>query len=240
MELDQEMLKLLNDISIDFHTKLIKAQNEHSEKYKKNEGDSLFSFRFLLDATISKIAYQFTNKIESINEKQSYQLCISLSMIRSHFIISDLLLKGEIIDANVLIRKQLENLARLHEVDNNPLDKLLRKTPNVCNTLHRFGKKMYPDLSEVAHYGTPRVSNLMGYTAVEDGRSGPFLFPNYSDQSKESFKNYGGIMVLFINWIVDYIKKMYGEGHVFEELYDLLLKKLFEKAVEIEVLKIVE
>ena len=152
--------------------KLIKAASEfqgasnNSRKetegiYKINEPSDLFTIRASLDGEISLISKHFHKKIENPTEKISYKLDLTCSFIRTHFVINDLLLTGDIIEAATLIRKQLEVLTRLIEIDANPLAKLLKKTPNVCNVLNKMGKSLYPELSEIAHSGTPRVGKLI-------------------------------------------------------------------------------
>lgn len=234
--MEEKIIENLFQNCLEFQTLLKEAREEHSIEYRKNEGE-LNSFRLLLDSIVTDLTFQFTNKIDNVNEAQSYQLNLSLSLIRSHFIINDLILGGEIIDAEVLIRKQLENLTRLHEIDDKPLNKLLGKTPNVINTFQRFAKKTYMDLSEVAHFGRPRVGQLMGYKTVEDGKSGPSLLPSFTDHAYEIYKTYGAIMTLFIDWLIDFEEKMYDEAD-FLELHQELLKKLFASAIRTSVLLI--
>ena len=231
MDLDNELIEKLGQISIEFQAQIQQAKNTHLKKYKEKEGNFLSSFRFLLDATMAYVSLQFREIIENISEKQSYQLTICLSVIQSHFIINDLILGGNIIEASTLIRKQLENLTRLDELDKAPLAKLLKKTPNVYNTLKKFGKKIYTDLSEVAHFGTPRVSTLMGLSEFTDGRVGPPLFPDYSQQSIETYKNHAAISTLFIFWIIIFAEKMYGKNNEYKEINDLLMRNLFIQAV---------
>ena len=240
MDLDRELIEKLGQISIEIQTLIQQSKDKHLENYKENEGDALSSFRFLLDATMSYVSLQFREKIENITEKQSYQLTISLSVIQSHFIINDLILGGNIIEASTLTRKQLENLTRLHELEKTPLAKLLKKTPNVYNTFRKFAKKIYTDLSEVAHFGTPRVSALMGHSESSDGRVGPPLFPEYSQQSIETYKNHAAISTLFIDWIIIFAEKMYSEKHIYKEINDLLVSNLFFQAFASGVLIIKE
>lgn len=234
--MEEKIMENLFQNCLEFQTLLKKAREEHSIEYRKNEG-GLNSFRILLDSIITDLTFQFTNKIENINEAQSYQLNLSLSLIRSHFIINDLILEGEIIEAEVLIRKQLENLTRLHEVDEKPLNKLLGKTPNVINTFQKFAKKAYMDLSEVAHFGRPRVGQLMGYQTAEDGKAGPSLLPLFTSHAFEIYKTYGAIMTLFVNWLIDFEEKMYVEND-FIDLHRDLLKMLYASAFKAGVLLI--
>jgi hypothetical protein len=81
-----------------------------------------------------------------------------------------------------LIRKQLESLARLHELDQKPLEKVEGRTPNVGMFFRHGGGEMYGQLSEVAHFSKPRVAELMH--VFQDGtRIGPSLHPVFTEYS---------------------------------------------------------
>ena len=84
-----------------------------------------------------------------------------ISYVRTHFIVTDLILNGDLVEAVTLIRKQLESVARLNELDQRPLHKLEGKTPNIRMFFEHGGGEMYGHLSEVAHFSKPRVSELM-------------------------------------------------------------------------------
>ena len=238
--MDKELIEKLMQLLSQFQGLIEQAKMESTEKYKQNEGESLSAFRFLLDSFIADLSLQFCHKIDNITESQSYQLSISLSMIQSHFIINDLILEGNILEASVLIRKQLENLTRLHELENIPIAKLLKKTPNVYNTLKKFAKKTYTDLSEVAHFGTPRVSKLMGHSEYPDGRAGASLFPLFSMQSVETYKIHASISTLFVGWLTSFAEKMYKENNEHKEINDLLSDEITIQAFKSGVLLIRE
>ena len=236
MDYAEKFYEEVGRVSFNFQTEMDKFQAEHQEKYVENEGTGITGFRYLLDGVIADIALFFTTKIENINESQSYQLNISLSMIRGHYIINNLLLQGNILEASVLIRRQLESLTRIIELDTKPLSKLLRKTPNVFNTLDRFAKKAYKELSEVAHFGTPRVGHLLVYKEMDDGRMGPSLFPEFTMQAIDIYKYHGSIMVLFYSWFREFAEKMYGKDHEKQELYKEIMLKLFTNAMAVGVI----
>jgi hypothetical protein len=61
-----------------------------------------------------------------------------VSYCRSQFIVADLIVQGELIDAVVLLPKQLELVARLWELMERDPRELLRRTPNVvaCEDAH--------------------------------------------------------------------------------------------------------
>ena len=108
--MDTELVELLAKITFDFQGLSKKARDKACEEYKANEPSGLSAIRLVLDGQLSRLFLRFTEKIEESTEKISYQLDLSASFFRTHFVINDLLLSGDIIEALTLIRKQLENL----------------------------------------------------------------------------------------------------------------------------------
>jgi hypothetical protein len=98
-----------------------KARGQTRESYRKNEPEKHNSFRIILDGLIARTSKQLLNKLDNSNEKISYQISLTTSFIRTHFLINDLILNGDLIEAFILIRKQFESLTRLHEIDDKPL-----------------------------------------------------------------------------------------------------------------------
>ena len=145
----------------DFQADLIRARTKTQETYRAKEPVKHNSFRITLDGLIVRTSQVLSKKIENTDEKISYQISLVISFVRTHFIINDMIMEGDLIEAFTLIRKNFESLTRLHEIDSNPLLKLLKKTPNVINFFKEGGKKLYPTLSEIAHFGTPGVGELL-------------------------------------------------------------------------------
>src|SRR5690606_9971591 len=141
----------------DFATEATLAREMTKKKYRKDEPNGHNIVRISLDGLIARTSKQLANKIESPTEKISYQIGLAVSFIRTHYIINDFIMQGDLIEAFTLIRKNFESITRLNEIDKSPLQKLLRKTPNVINIFNQGGKQLYPTLSEIAHFGTPRV-----------------------------------------------------------------------------------
>ncbi|MGB0883842.1 MAG: hypothetical protein ACPGTG_03890 [Flavobacteriales bacterium] len=228
--MNKEVLEKLSGISMDFQGLSEKARRLATEEYKEKEPDGLFAIRVALDGQIARQTLRFIEKIENTNEKISYQLDLSNSFIRTHFVINNLILTGDIIEALILIRKQVENLARLIEIDDKPLAKIKGKTPNVCNIIKKAGKKLYPELSEVAHFGTPRVGNLLKTKNIEEGKSGPSVFPVFSKTLFEVYKQHSFISIYFLFWINGFIKSIYKEKYD-STSDDTILDNIYKKAV---------
>ena len=56
------------------------------------------------------------NSIEIADEKQQYKLLLVVSFMRAHYVVNELIIYSEIIEASTLMRKQLELIARLKEI----------------------------------------------------------------------------------------------------------------------------
>ena len=138
-----------------------KWREKVKEEYEKNESEIHHAFRKTIDGLIILIMDNVFGKYDKPSEKFLYQLNLTVSYVRTHFIINDLVLNGDIIEAYTIIRKQLEKLTRLNELDSKPIGKLLRKTPNVLNLFGEAGKGIYPEFSETAHFSHPRVSEFL-------------------------------------------------------------------------------
>jgi hypothetical protein len=195
----------------DFQGKCMEARDKVRKFYKTQEKEGENSLRMLIDGLMAKIAQeQASKKIENTNEKISYQISLSTSLIRTHYIISDLFMQGDLIEALTLIRKQYESLARLHEIDSKPLLKLHKKTPNVCNIFKKAGKQIYPRLSEVAHFGTPQVGEFL--KVVEDGDLlGPSLIPAYHEYALACLDLNSFVAMHFLFWFIDKQKEFHED-----------------------------
>ena len=142
--INEKDIEVLLKCAVDFLTESLRAREHAKEQYKKNETNDENSIRALIDGLIAKLALKMTAKIEHTTPEISYQLGLSASFIRTHFLISELFMNGDILEAITLIRKQLESVTRMYELDSKPLQKVLKKTPNVQKIFRNSGKKTYP------------------------------------------------------------------------------------------------
>lgn len=235
--MDREIVEKISKIAIDFQGLSAKARQNAIQEYKKNEPNGLFAVRVALDGQIARMVNRLQEKIENSDEKISYQLDLSASFIRTHFLIDDLILSGDIIEALTLIRKQIENLARLIEIDEKPLAKIARKTPNVCNILKKPGKKLYPELSEVAHFGSPRVGELIKIKNEDGNKCGPSVFPLFTDTLFEVYKQHSFISIYFMFWIIGFLKEIYKDKYdSFSD--ESIMEEIFEKAILLDIIRL--
>jgi hypothetical protein len=200
----------------DFQADSTIAREATKEIYRKAEPDAHNSFRITLDGLIARSIQNLSIKIDTPTEKISYQISLAISFVRTHFIINDMIMNGDLIEAFTLIRKNFESVTRLHEIDNNPLLKLLKKTPNVINIFKKGGKQLYPTLSEIAHFGTPDVGALLTVNSHEDGRIGPSLFPAYNVDALGCYDRHAYVSIYFSFWLIQFLKTLYGEKYDFD------------------------
>ena len=202
MESFENRIRELLPAACEFQGESMRAREIAREEYRRAETQEENILRISIDGLLAQLASNMKNKIENTDDKTSYQISLVTSYIRSHYLINDMILDGDIIEATTLIRKQLESLTRIHELDTNPLAKLLKKTPNVINCFKSVGKKIYPHLSEIAHFATPRVGEL--HHVVEDGdQVGPSLHPRYTKSAHGSFDLQALVSIYFLFWLIE-------------------------------------
>jgi hypothetical protein len=229
----QNVEELLSS-TCDFQADSDRARKKASDAYRKNEPIQHNSFRITLDGLIVRVSSQLLNKFENSSDKISYQLSLSASFLRTHFIINDMILNGDLIEAFTLIRKQLETLTRLHEIDNKPLLKLLKRTPNVINLFGEGGKRLYPTLSEIAHFATPRVGELLTVKTFEDGRTGPSLHPTFNVDALACYDRHAYVSLYFVFWFIDFLKKVYSDNYkseIDEHTFFIMIKIAEESGI---------
>ena len=180
-------------------------------RYRREEPELENSLRISVDGLLAMLASRLSDEIPCTNEGTSYQIGLAASFIRSHYLIVDLVMNGDLIESLSLVRKQLESLARMHELKDKPLQKVLKKTPNVQNALKGEAGRLYGTLSEVAHFSTPRVSELMGVVS-EDTRCGPSLIPRFNKQAFPCMDMETLIVMHFIPWLIEMLEAWHGDG----------------------------
>lgn len=221
----------------DFQAKSMAASEACRAEYRSKESNEENVLRILIDGQIGVLAEQMTKKVETVSDSTSYQIGLSASFVRTHFVVSDFILDGHLLDAIVLIRKQLESLARLHELDSKPLLKLRGKVPNIQNIMKGAPGTMYGHLSEVAHFSTPRVAELLH--VVQQGELiGPSLVPVYSEQSGACFDMNCFVAIYFIAWMVETLPRWYP-GYDNTEAQELLGRTVMN-ALDCDVIRVPE
>jgi len=120
----------------------MKARKIARDAYRGAETNEENVLRISIDGLVAQLAHNMTGRIEITGEKSSYQISLVTSYIRSHFLINDMIMDGDIVEATTLIRKQLESLTRMHELDANPLMKLMKKHQMSSTASRVWGKNL--------------------------------------------------------------------------------------------------
>ena len=106
----KEIFDAIQKFKTDFKESRKKVKNE----FEKNESERHHFFRKTLDGLQILLMENLFGKYDEPSEKFLYQLSLTISYVRTHFIINNLILEGDLIEFYTLIRKQLEKLTRLN------------------------------------------------------------------------------------------------------------------------------
>jgi hypothetical protein len=226
---EQQADRLLRT-ACNFQGMAIQAREKCRDEFRLAEREDDNTLRILVDGQIAALVPTLSNPIPNVNPSLSYQVGLVTSYTRTHFLVTDLILNGDLIEAVTLIRKQLESLARLHELDHKPLDRLQGVTPNVGMFFRHGGGAIYGHLSEVAHFSRPRVSELMH--VIQDGeRTGPSLYPTFTEYSFACLDMHHFVSIYFLVWITEKLKELYPGIDVRESLTLLKQTIVFAKSI---------
>lgn len=173
----------------------------------------------LLIASLNEVVarhmyYAESRSLNHINNGGYYGKLI-VSFTRTHFVLYDLIICNELIDASVLFRKQLELVSRLVELEGNiDVSKLLKKTPNIKH-LEFDLNRLYSAYTEVAHSSNVEKMNLLGFKNTENGRYS-LVFPEFDENSYVSFYHLFLLVSQYHYWIAGKYEKWF-EGYSRDE-----------------------
>lgn len=133
-----------------------------------------------------------------------------VSFTRTHFIAQDLIGYCELIEAAVLIRKQFELLARLHElVKADKLEHLVCKTPNIREAGEHI-RRLYSAYSEVAHSSNPTHLQLLGRITVNGCEHTP-VYPMYDPNAVITLRHQVLTVIAFYDWSYPYLSSVVSD-----------------------------
>lgn len=133
--------------------------------------------------------------VEVGDEKLQYKLLLTVSFMRTHVCVCEHIFNSENIEAATLMRKQLELIARLREVEVKDLETLYDKVPNVA-----FGQPMnvlYGILSKIAHNTNLDSLNILGYRMDDERHKHVYVYPVYNENTIYSFDVAVGLFFMF-------------------------------------------
>jgi hypothetical protein len=130
-----------------------------------------------------------------------YYVGLMTSFIRTHFDVIDAARTSELTDGTTLIRKQLEIVARLRELDKIPSAKLIRKTPKIEHLISDFGP-LYGEYSEIAHSSSTRYLELLGTDEADLGWTS--LYPKFTPNAYVLLHGAGTLYCEFFLWLTGF------------------------------------
>lgn len=157
----------------------------------------------------------FSRRLEGIevsNELLQYKLLLAVSFMRTHICACEHIFRSENIEATTLLRKQLELIARMHEVEVKDLAKIYDKVPNV-GFAHPLNV-LYGHMSKVAHNADMESLDMLGYRMDDDTHKRFCLYPIYNENTIYSFGVAIGQFLMFV------IETIFLQKAIFEE-YDV-------------------
>ena len=210
-----------------------KARNEFREQEREVDN----RLRAHLDTLITDLGTTIVNnKIAATTTSSSYQLSLCASLTRCHFIVNDLLLEGSLIEGVTLIRRQLEGLARLYELDNSPAAQLDGQTPQVKRAIGANVGSLYGILSEITHFTRARVGEFLSVDTDGD-LIGPSPLPKFQKEAFACFDRHAYVSFMFASWLHEKQKSAWYPTTDFSSREELLVRT-FLVALEAGVIKL--
>jgi hypothetical protein len=236
MDIEKISEKLLES-ACEFQGASTEAREKCREKFRREESNEQNILRIGVDGMVATLSEKIGTPIASVTEESSYQIGLSASFIRSYYLVTDLFMNGDLIEGLVLLRKQIEVLARIIELETTSVAKLRGKTPNIKHILTNGTGRIYGQLSEVAHFSTPESAEIMGVN-VEGVRCGPSLNPQFNENAYGYMDLSHFTGVKFAQWMLAKLKEWYpGTDLGFE--HDLAIV-VIKNAFDAEVLEAIE
>ena len=157
----------------------------------------------------------FTNLCARLNdikvpyEMLQYKMLLTISFMRTHICACEHIFNSENIEAAILMRKQLELIARMKEVEVKDLEKLYDKVPNVV-----FGRPMnclYGILSKIAHNADMESLDMLGFHMVDETHKQICVYPIYNVNTIYSFDVAIGLFLMFVIEVVFMQKQLFSD-----------------------------
>lgn len=172
------------------------------QRAQKKFFDNDPNVRILLDS-VSELLLAFTLPLSDRNlahvPNGQYVADLIVSFTRTHFIIAEHLTCSELVEAATLLRKQIELLSRLYELQETDLQALIKRTPNL-KRLETNVRRLYGEYSEIAHSSNPEKLQLLGRIKIEQGTV-TVLYPQYEENSLVTLQHVAMSVFEFVVWM---------------------------------------
>lgn len=153
--------------------------------------------------SLTDFVYGMSGRSWGVVPHARYYVGLQTSYLRTQGLVLDLACDGEVLDGATLLRRQIELIARLRELDETEdLGKLLKRTPNV-NALRSRVRGLYGSYSEIAHSSVDYVFELLasGEAGFEQWVS---VYPKFSTNSHVLLQNAAMVHLEFLLWARDF------------------------------------
>lgn len=182
--------------------------------------------------SIAELAYGLSGRTWNHVNNARYYSGLMVSYLRTHMTVMDMALTSEVSDGTTLLRKQLELVARLRELDHvDDASTLLGKVPNLRH-LRTNARSLYGGYSEVAHVSAIQVFELLGRG---DGDNSGFtsIHPKFTTNSLILLQNAAVIHVEFLDWAIPFLQSnRLGCDEDQQERLNWLISALIEWRIE--------
>jgi hypothetical protein len=111
----REQIEELLAAACNFQGQARAAREKCRDDFRDAEREEDNTLRVVVDGLVASLRDMLSQPIERVDSGISYQIGLVTSYVRTHFIVTDLILNGDLVEAVTLIRKQLESVARLNE-----------------------------------------------------------------------------------------------------------------------------
>jgi hypothetical protein len=133
----------------------------------------------------------------------SYYVGLLAAYVRTQGIVLDLARDSEVLDGTTLLRRQLELVARLRELDSTDDASSLRgRTPNV-RALRTNIRGLYGGYSEIAHSSVEHVFDLLG-SGEPGAEQWVSMYPKFSLNSHVLLHNAAMVHLEFLLWMKEF------------------------------------
>ena len=105
--MEKELFELIKKTACDYQANSIRSRSFTRDKFREKESSSHNIMRILIDGIMILLTEKLQQPMSATNENVSYQITLIASYIRTHYIITDHIMDGDLIEGATLIRKQL-------------------------------------------------------------------------------------------------------------------------------------
>jgi hypothetical protein len=191
-------------------------RNLAAQKFLSHHKDANVLVASMGELIASMVTFLSGQDIREVKEGE-YIVKLVVSFCRSYFIAVDLTLHGELIEAAVIVRKQMEVLSRLNELTSDlDMNLLINKPPNLKH-LKGALKKQYDAYSKVAHSSSLEGMALLGREVTEGGIFTP-LYPYFQEDAYVSLHHLLLTGFEFFMWAMGFYRLYFPD---YDSSYDL-------------------